>query len=52
MATRAGFGWRQHLCPFVENARLEVHGDVIISEAIIQSAVMANRVYGWKGARE
>ena len=37
---------------FVENARLEVHGDVIISEAIIQSAVMANRsvrVEGRKG---
>ena len=37
---------------FVENARLEVHGDVIISEAIIQSAVMANRSVQVEGARE
>ncbi|NLW44647.1 MAG: DUF342 domain-containing protein [Syntrophomonadaceae bacterium] len=37
---------------FVENARLEVEGDVVIQEAIIQSVVMANnsvRVEGRKG---
>lgn len=37
---------------FVENARVEVEGDVIISEAIIQSVVSANRsirVEGRKG---
>lgn len=36
---------------FVENARLEAEGDVIISEAIIQSVVMANRTVRVEGRK-